>query len=46
MDAISLAMLTIPGISPEARASAIAFGAVAFVIYLLELAVRIISYGA
>jgi voltage-gated sodium channel len=46
MDAISLAMLTIPGISPEARASAIAFGTVAFVIYLLELVVRIISYGA
>ena len=44
-NALSLAILTMPDISPEARDAALRFDQIAFTIYLVELALRIISYG-
>ena len=45
LDAIALAILTIPGISPEVQSSAHTFGVIAFGIYLVELVIRFASYG-
>jgi hypothetical protein len=43
VNAFSLAFLTMPGISPQARNTALQFDQIAFSIYLFELALRIIS---
>jgi voltage-gated sodium channel len=45
LDAIALAILTIPQISPDVRNSALTVGTIAFAIYFVELSMRIISYG-
>lgn len=44
-NALSLAILTMPDISPEARDASLRFDQIAFTIYLVELALRIVSYG-
>lgn len=45
LDAIALAILTMPQISPDVRSVALTVGAIAFAIYMVELTIRIVSYG-
>ena len=45
VNALFLAVLTMPGISAETRATAITIDTIAMVIYVAELVVRILSYG-
>lgn len=44
-NAVSLAILTVPTISEETRAAALAVDDVAFWIYVVELGLRLLSYG-
>lgn len=44
-NAVSLAILTVPTISEETRAAALALDEIAFWIYVLELGLRMLSYG-
>jgi voltage-gated sodium channel len=46
VNAVFLAVLTMPNITPETRATALFIDAVAMGIYIAELIVRILSYGA
>jgi voltage-gated sodium channel len=45
VNAISLAILTMPGISPELRENCRELDAIAFTIYVIELGLRMVSYG-
>lgn len=45
VNAFALAMLTMPEISPAAREASLQFDQIAFTIYLVELSLRILSYG-
>lgn len=44
-NAVSLAILTVPTISEETRAAALALDEIAFWIYVVELGLRMLSYG-
>lgn len=44
-NAFALAMLTMPGLSPTAREASLQFDSLAFSIYLVELVLRMLSYG-
>lgn len=45
VNAVFLAVLTMPGITAETRAAAVTIDTIAMVIYVAELVVRILSYG-
>jgi voltage-gated sodium channel len=45
VNAICLAILTMPGISPELRENCRELDAIAFSIYVIELGLRVVSYG-